>query len=126
MALYDKMSVEIAGVLVGENMTVDTELNDSTQVVTTIPKGFGGISPGAMVRTTKIKNAVPIDFGDGINFQQLYVTHTPFPMRLTLGGTGASCTMPECYVIGPLSLSSDVTKATEEDITIVGAGLPLQ
>ncbi len=120
MALYDLAYVKINGGLVEENTEVDLSVTSDIAQVKTIPKGFSGITPGVPVIEIKLKNAVPIT-GQEWDFATMMVNSIPFEVQVALGGSGQTCTIPVAYVTGPVTLSSSVGKAVEQDVTIVGA-----
>lgn len=122
MALYDQVVVEVNGGLLVENSEVETEFAEDIVQIKAIVGGFRGISPGVPVRMVKIKSFVPIA-GPEFDFERAMALHEPLELRLSLTG-GRSVLMHEAYVIGPSTLTTGVGKATEADITLVGAGEP--
>lgn len=119
MALYDLLFSEVDGELLAENLETEITVESDIAKVTTIPQGFSGITPGSPVVMIKLKEAVPIA-GFEYDFAQSMIDSKPFEFRGSLGGSGLSMTIPECWVIGPVTLSTSVGKATENDIMLVG------
>jgi len=125
MSLYDQAFIYINGGLLGENLEVDSRVESDIAQVKTIPKGFNGVTPGSPVRIITIKNAVPIT-GPEYNFERALILSQPVRVKLQLGGSGQSTIMNEAYVIGPVTLSTALGKATEQDVTLVGKATPLE
>ena len=118
MALYDLLFAYANGELLGENLEIATTVESDVAQVKTIPQGFAGITPGSPVVMIKIKQAVPID-GFEFDFAQSMIASIPIEFMAQLGGSGQTMTCPEAWVIGPVTLSTSVGKATENDITLV-------
>lgn len=118
MALYDLLFCYVNGELLAENLEVDLTFESDIAQVKTIPRGFAGITPGSPVVMIKIKQAVPIS-GFEFDFAAAMIASIPMEFRAQLGGSGQTMTCPETWVIGPVSLSTSVGKATENDITLV-------
>lgn len=118
--LYDLPFAYVNGELLAENLEVDITFESDIAQVKTIPQGFAGITPGSPVVMIKIKQAVPIT-GFEFDFAAAMISSTPLEFMAQLGGSGLSMTVPEAWVIGPVTLSGSVGKATDNDITLVGA-----
>jgi len=118
--LYDLLFFKVNGALVAENIEGDHSTESDIAQVKTIPQGFSGITPGVPVVVIKLKSAVPVR-GIEFDFATMMVNSQAFECQVALGGSGQMCTIPVAYVIGPVSMSSAVGKATEQDVTIVGA-----
>lgn len=118
--LYDLLFVRVNGELLAENLEVDVTLESDIARVLTIAKGFAGITPGSPVVMIKFKQAVPIS-GMEFDFFNSLLNSIPVELEVQLGGSGSSLTMPQAWVIGPVSLSTSIGKATENDVTLVAA-----
>ena len=120
MALYDLLFARVNGELLAENLETELSFESDIAQVKTIPQGFSGITPGSPVVVIKLKQAVPIA-GFEYDFAASMIQSTPVEFQGQLGGSGLSMTCPETWVIGPVTLSTAVGKATENDITLVAA-----
>lgn len=118
MALYDLLFAYVNGELLAENLEADVTFESDIAQVRTIPQGFSGITPGSPVVQIKIKQAVPIT-GFEFDFAAAMISSTPLEFMIQLGGSGLTMTCPEAWVVGPVTLSTSVGKATENDVTLV-------
>jgi hypothetical protein len=118
--LYDLLFAYANGGLLGENLETDLTFSSDISRVLTIPNGFSGITPGSPVVEIKFKEAVPIS-GFEFDFAAAMISSTPIEIMVQLGGSGLSMTCPEAWVIGPVTLSTSVGKATDNDVTLVAA-----
>ncbi len=119
MAIYDQLYAFANGALLVENTSLDIKLDSEDTQVKSIAKGFSGISPGAPIVMITIKSNVPIS-GPEYDFADSLLSKVPIEFKAQYGGSGLSLTVKEAYVVGPLSISTAIGKATEEDIVIVG------
>lgn len=98
MALYTLVYIYANGVLLAENVSVDTALEADIPDVFTMVRNWAGVTPAPIVRTAKVNNVVPLP-GVEFDYEQKMLDYEEIELMLQEGGSGKKCTT-RGYIVG--------------------------
>lgn len=113
--IYDLLFAKINGEILLENVEIEFSVHPDADFATDY-----GIPENSPVVIVRLKNAVPAR-GQEFDFASALVNRTPFEFQVVLAASGARCTVPKMYVLGPVTLRSATGKVTHQDVTLIGA-----
>lgn len=116
LGLYSLLFVTVKGKLLTEAGSIQVERNLNASDVTTLAKGWAGVSPGAGVTDIQISNAVPsadfeLDAGKHMSTYE--------PAEIGVLGPGGKQLTVDCFILSD-SLSSSVNNPTQLQFTLRG------
>lgn len=116
LQLYSLLYITVKGALLTEAGQINVERNLNASDVTTLAKGWAGVSPGAGVTDIRITNAVPsADFE--LDAGKHMATYEPAEIGV-LGPGGKQMTV-DCFILSD-SIQASVNSPTQLDFTLRG------
>lgn len=117
MALYSQLYLTINGVLLAENVSIETELSGDIPDVFTIVRNWSGITPAPIVRTVTAVNVVPLP-GVEFDFEQKMLDFEEVEIQIQEGGSGKTC-VSNGYIVS-VPRSAGVGQTTNINFTFRG------
>jgi hypothetical protein len=90
MALYSQVYIQVNGMTLAENQTIETALEGDIPDVMTIVKNWAGITPAPIVRTITAANVIPLP-GVEFPFEEKMLAFEEVEIQLQEEGSGMKC-----------------------------------